>query len=897
MTNENHSIDNISIEKPWSRNPEEILRELDVDPQIGLKEEEAQNRLDKFGPNRLREHKTRSPWAILFDQFKNIIIGLLASAAIAAFALEQTTEGIAILVAIGITTGIGFGMEMQAVKSMAALMKLGENKVKVRRDSEIIEIDAEKIVPGDIVIIEAGDIITADMRIIEASRLQANESALTGESLPVNKSMRKLPNDVELTDRENVLYKGTSITKGSGKAIVLSTGMETELGQISLLVETAEGEQTPLEKRLFKLGHKLVWVTLGISAIIAISGIISGMELFLIIETAIALAVATVPEGLPIVATIALARGMWRMANRNALMKHLAAVETLGSTNIICTDKTGTLTENRLTVREVRLPERKYSFGEKEFTPESEKTCPSPGEDKLLKRAIQASAFCNNASYNPDGDSTGDPLEIALLAAAQCMGFSRSEMIDEMPEEREEAFDPDRKRMAVFNKINGEYVVSVKGAPEVIIEICDKIDLEKNAHEFTDKEKQNWLDANEEMAEEGLRILGIAGKRTDDINDDPYANLNFYGLIGMLDPPRENVRESVDACQAAGIRVIMITGDHPSTARKIGLATGQVDDPKVRVMKGNELAQPDEISDKHKREILETPIFARVNPGHKLDLISYYQHDGAIVCMTGDGVNDAPALKKADIGIAMGKRGTQVAREAADMVLLDDAFSTIVAAIRQGRAIFGNIRKFVVYLMTIHVSEILAVGIPSIISSLPLPILPLQILYLNIITDVFPALALGVGEGEREVMDNPPRDSDEPILTGKHWLSIAGFGALMAIPVMAALIIALNSMGIQQDRAVTISFLTLGFAQLLFVFNMRRPGSNILFNEITRNRWIWGAIILCFSLILAAVYVPFLAKILHLVDPGKNGWLLVGGLNLGFMIISQIIRQFKLGSE
>lgn len=879
--------------RPWARPWREVVRELGVPPDRGLDSGEVKKRRRIHGPNRLREAKRKSAWQVLADQFKSLIILLLALAATLSFAFGEWMEGVAIVVVIAVNGAIGFLTELRAVRSTEALRRLGEVSAKVRREGQIQEVPAQALVPGDIVVVEAGDIVTADLRLIEASKLQADESALTGESLPVGKKTEPVGGDAPLAEQANMLFKGTAVTRGSGEGAVVATGMSTELGRISSLVEEAEEEATPLEKRLDQLGHKLIWATLAIALVVAISGLLAGKELFLMIETAIALAVAAIPEGLPIVATIALARGMWRMARRNALINRLSAVETLGATNIICTDKTGTLTENRMTVARIALASGEVEIsGEGEFTKNGRPI--SPAEEELRK-ALEVGVLCNNASLEPGGanggrEGVGDPLEVALLVAGAQGGINRKRLIEELPEAREDAFDPAVKMMATFHEDDGRYRVAVKGAPESLLEACSGVLTEDGETELDGGDRGRWLERSERMAEEGLRVLGLARKAVDSLDVAPYQGLTFVGLVGLLDPPRREVRRAIDLCQEAGIRVVMVTGDQPVTARNIALATGLIDDEGAEVVQGGRLRSPEELSEEERRHLLHVPIFARVSPKQKLDLIALYQRSGSIVAMTGDGVNDAPALKKAEIGVAMGQRGTQVAREAADMVLKDDAFSTVVAAVAQGRVIFENIRKFVLYLISCNVSEIMAVSLAS-LANAPLPILPLQILFLNLVTDVFPALALGVGEGDPSVMERLPRDPKEPILTRAHWLAIGGYGLAITLSVLGALALALAWLGMEEQQAVTASFLTLAFAQLWHVFNLRDRGSSFLRNDITRNRFVWGALALCSGLLLAAVYLPGLAAVLKVTDPGARGWILVVVMSLIPWAIGQVLNE------
>jgi Ca2+-transporting ATPase len=887
------------IDKPWSRPFKEIIEELNVSPSQGLDEQEVENRRRKYGSNKLQSVRKKSVWRILLDQFKSLIILLLAVASAVSFAFGQWIEGIAIGVAIIINAGIGFFTELKAIRSMEALRRLGGVTVKVLRGGRVSQIPAQDLVPGDIVILEGGDLVAADVRLIEASKLQTDESTLTGESLPVSKSTEPLEQDVPLAERSSMSFKGTAVTRGSGRGVVVATGMHTELGEISSLVDEAEEEITPLEKRLNQLGHKLIWATLVIAALVAAAGILSGKELFLMIETSIALAVAAIPEGLPVVATIALARGMWRMAKRNALINRLAAVETLGATSVIFSDKTGTLTENRMTVTLLALDSNEIeidgdkSKSEKGFFSDGQPV--DPTEHQTLRRALEAGVLCNNASLesdNSEGENkgVGDPMEIALLAAGIKAGIKREKLTAELPEEREEAFDPEVKMMATFHRDKEGYRVAVKGAPEPVLEASASILAEQEEKKIQDEDRKRWLERNQEYARGGLRVLALAEKRVDSTEVDPYKGLTFLGLVGLLDPPRQEVSQAIEECRQAGIKVIMVTGDQPVTALNIGSELSLADSHTTDVIHGNDLKRADQLSGEERQHILQAPIFARVSPKQKLDLIEIHQKNGSVVAMTGDGVNDAPALKKADIGIAMGRRGTEVAREASDMVLKDDSFSTIAAAVAQGRVIFGNIRKFVFYLISCNVSEIMIVALGSVMRT-PLPILPLQILFLNLITDVFPALALGVGEGDPSIMKRKPRDPEEPILSGKHWLSIAGYSATITIAVLGALVLAINGLHMEERQAVTVSFLTLAFAQLWHVFNMRDPGTDFFRNEVTQNRYVWGALALCTALLLIAVYLPILSGVLKIKHPGAKGWLVVLVMSLIPWAVGQVAKS------
>jgi Ca2+-transporting ATPase len=885
------------VSKPWSLPMEEVLAALVIDPHKGLSTGEAARRLARYGPNTLREVKPQSSWAIFINQFRNLIVYFLVAAALLSFFLHDNVEGLAIVAVILINASIGFVTELKGVRSIEALRKLGIVNSRVRRNGVVSEIPAQDLVPGDIIILEGGDIITADLRILSASKLQADESSLTGESVPVSKSSDVLPEKALLAERSNMLFKGTAVTRGSGEAVVAGTGMATELGTISALVHETTDETTPLEKRLNQLGHWLIWVSLGVAALVGVTGIAAGRDIFLMIETGIALAVASIPEGLPIVATIAMARGVWRMARRNALVKDLAAVETLGATTVICTDKTGTLTENRLTAAAIALGDvyLKIDLNAKDganvFTADDGKNI-SPETHQPLLHILEAGVLCNNAELPmaEDGNplqTVGDPLEVALLILGTRFGLTRKILNESLPEEREEAFDSEIKMMATYHRLEHGYRVAAKGAPESILDACKMILTPSGKQELSSRDRKAWLEKNDAMAAAGLRVLALAEKEAGQLDERAYENLVFLGLVGLIDPPRQDVKQVLQECREAGVRVIMATGDQPVTAQAIGYAVGLVQESDALVIHGRDLKPPELLSVKEKKKLIAANLFARVSPRQKLDIIGVQQDNGAIVAMTGDGVNDAPALKKADIGIAMGLRGTQVAREASDMILKDDAFASIVHAVEQGRIIFKNIRSFVVYLLSCNLSEIMTVGLAAVINA-PLPLLPLQILFLNIVTDVFPALALAASEASPDIMKNPPRKKDEPIMNRARWLGVGAYGFLITVAVLGGMAIAMHFFNMEEKEAVTISFLTLAFAQLWHVFNMRDRSSGVFRNAIVSNPFVWGALILCSLLLAATVYVPLMAEVLNVTNPGAKGWLLILGMSLLPLILGQI---------
>ncbi|MDJ0520932.1 MAG: cation-transporting P-type ATPase [Planctomycetota bacterium] len=870
--------DRVGAAAPWSAPAENVLTALGVTREQGLRSAEIRRRRRRHGPNVLRERKPQSAWDLLIHQLRSLIVALLAAAALLSFLFGDTVEAIAIAAVLVINTALGFFAELRAVRSMEALRRLGHVRTRVRRNGAAREVPAAALVPGDIVLLEGGDVVTADLRLVEASRVRADESALTGESVPVGKAVEPAGVDAPLHDRSSMLFKGTAVTRGSAEGVVVATGMATQLGRIAGLVDEAEAEVTPLERRLEALGRKLILLTVGIAILTAVLGILAGEDLVLMIETGVALAVAAIPEGLPIVATIALARGMWRMARRNVLVNRLSAVEVLGAATVIFTDKTGTLTENRLSLASVALHGGDVALDVDDLPP----------LDPALRTALRVGVLCTNAEVRGESNAvTGDPLEVALLEAARRFGLERETLLAEHPEVAEEAFDATSRMMATTHRDGETLLVVVKGAADAVLDVCSRVRTDGGDVEITAETRAAWRERDDALARAGYRVLAAAEKSVS-AAEEPYAGLTLLGLFALLDPPREDVRASVEACTSAGIRIVMVTGDQAGTARNVAHAVGITESEDATVVEGR--AMPATVTGPDAERLRAVSLFARVAPEQKLALIQLHQEAGEIVAMTGDGVNDAPALQKADIGVAMGRRGTQVAREAADMVLKDDAFASIVAAVRHGRIIFGNIRKFVIYLLSCNVSEIMIVTGAALVQA-PLPLLPLQILFLNLVTDVFPALALALGEGDETVMEQPPRPPDEGILGRRHWHAIIGFGALITFAVMLAFVAAFQILGLGRTEAVTISFLTVAFAQLWHVFNVRSPGSSFLRNEVTRNPWVWGALVLCVVLVLLAVYTPALASLLQITPPDAAGWLLVFGASLVPWLVGQLVRR------
>lgn len=857
---------------PHSAEARDLLATLGVAVDTGLDDRQAAERLRRFGPNTIVARKPVSALVLVINQVRSPVVWLLSAAAVLAFYFGETVEGAAIAAVLAINTMIGFFTEIRAVRSIEALRALGRRFARVRRAGQVRTVPAEELVPGDIVLLDGGDAISADLRIVEASHLGADESALTGESVPVDKSAGPAPETARITERHCMLFKGTMVVRGSAAGVVVGTGQNTELGHISRLVEEAEPEQSPLERRLARLSGQLIWAVAILTVVVAALGIRTGQDTFLMIEAAIALAVAAVPEGLPIVATLALARGMWRMARQNALVERLSAVETLGATTVILSDKTGTLTENRMTVRRIWVAPGETAVGGK----------PGASGDPLVTRLLEVAVMCNDAALGEKGTAdSGDPMEIALLQAGEAAGLRQHELAESRPVVRKHAFETAHKMMATVHRDADHYVFAVKGAPEATLNACSRTLSETGEAPMDETMRRLWAGRAGELAHQGMRVLGCAGKTEADAEAAPYDGLTFLGLLGLEDPARADVPDAIRDCRAAGIDVVMVTGDHAATAQSIARAVG-LGERAARIAEGPEIERL--INGPHD-ELRQVGIFARVSPAEKIALVRAYQKAGDIVAMTGDGVNDAPALKQADIGVAMGMRGTDVAREAAAIILLDDAFPTIVRAIREGRVIFGNIRRFASYLLSCNLTEVLVVG-AAIAATLPLPLLPLQILYLNLVTDIFPAFALAMGEGERDVLERPPRNPKEGILGRPQWITIVLHSLVMAAATFLALGLA-HLAGLDSGAMVTTTFLTIAFAQLWHVFNMRRVGSRLFINEVTRNPWVWAALALCVALLALPPYWPPAAEVLHLVPPTAPMWGIVMASSLSSLLLIQ----------
>ncbi len=877
---------------PHSSTAAEVAKAQGIDRALGLTAAEIEDRRHQHGANILKAHPPANTLWLLLKQFMSPIVYLLLGAAGFALLVAQTSEFVAILAVLVINAGIGFFTELRAVRSMEALRQLATRSVVVRREGRIETIPAEQLVRGDIVIIDAGDVIAADMRIVSSANLASDESALTGESLPVAKDIHPVAPDTLLADRTCMLFKGCAITRGTGEAIVTGTGMDTELGRISRLVEQSVPERSTLERQLEVLSRHLIWVTILIAAAVGTVGMLAGQDVPLMVETSVALAVAAIPEGLPIVATLALARGMLRMAKHNALIERLSAVETLGSTTVIMTDKTGTLTENRMHVDRVVTSDGELDFdrGIGRFSMAGHDV--SGASNDGLRNLLVHACLCNNASLGQSRQaSSGDPMEVSLLEAASTDGIERSTLLTSCPEVAEHAFDAATRMMATIHKCGRNYTVAVKGAPEAVLECVNRVSSKNRSVPFDRRQRRHWKDVCEVLAAQGLRLLAIAGRTTSRPAMPPYEDLTLLGVVAFQDPPRADVASAIADARRAGINVIMITGDHAATARHISQAIGLAPQGFTTVA-ASELKTFSEMSETEKARTRSAHVFSRVTPEQKLDLITLHQQAGEVVAMTGDGVNDAPALRKADIGIAMGVRGTEVAREAADMVLRDDAFSTIVQAIREGRIIYTNIRRFTTYLLSCNLSEILIVGL-AVLVGLPLPLLPLQILFLNLVTDVFPAFALGTIAADRNVLSRPPKPPSEPILTRSQWLTIIAGGSVIAATTLSSMVVATIILHLRGDAVTTMCFFTLALAQLWHVFNMRNWRVGLIFNQITRNTYVWLAIALCLITLTVAALQPDIAGALRLTPLPGNAWSVIFALSLIPVLVRELAAAGK----
>ena len=834
---------------------EQAANELGTDPTTGLSAEAVASRLAQYGPNAIEEHAQRSVLRTLLEQFSDFMILVLIAAAVVSGIIGDVADTIAIIVIVILNAAIGFVQELRAQRAIAALKKMAATSAQVVRDGQTQQIAAGDLVPGDIVVMEAGNIVPADLRLIETAHCKINEAALTGESETSDKETLALDNpDLALGERSNMAFKGTIMTYGRARALAVTTGMQTEIGRIATLLE-ADGETlTPLQRRLAQFGKRLAVAILAICALIFVVGLLRGEPPLLMLLTAVSLAVAAIPEALPAVVTISLAFGAHRMVHENALIRRLPAVETLGSVTWICSDKTGTLTQNRMRVEEI--------YADSKLLPIAD----VPHENEPYVSLLRALALSNDAeqktadsdrndSYNTD-EIIGDPTEVALFQAAAEAGYDKAELQTQSPRVMEVPFDSERKRMTTVHEQDGAFISYTKGGPEAVLPLCDNV---LTVQGLTPVDRDAILRQAEQMANAGLRVLAFACRdwpAQPDSDDAEHIEqgLTLLALAGLHDPPREEAARAIELCKTAGITPVMITGDHPATARAIAKELN-IFEADGRVVTGQELHKiPDT---EFEKEIRDLRVYARVDPAQKIRIVRALQEAGEIVAMTGDGVNDAPALKRADIGVAMGKGGTDVAREASSLVLLDDNFATIVSAVRAGRRIYDNIRKFIRYTMTSNSGEILTIVLAPFLG-LPIPLLPIHILWINLVTDGLPGLALASEPAEKNVMHRPPRPPEEGVFAHGMWQHMIWVGLLMAGVCLSIQAWALNA---GSEHWQTMVFTVLTLSQIGQVMALRSEDQSLFSLGLFTNKPLLGAVVLTIILQMATIYVPQLNPI------------------------------------
>jgi Ca2+-transporting ATPase len=856
----------------YNKSVEDAYKALNTSKE-GLSAAEVEKRLNEFGKNELTEGDKVTMLQKFFNQFKDLMIIILIVASVISGLVGELSDTFIILAVVLLNAVIGVLQEAKAEKALEALKKMSLPFAKVKRDGVVSSIKSEEIVPGDIVILDAGDFVPADLRLTEVSSLKIEESALTGESVPTEKSNAIITEEnIVLNDMKNIAFSGTSVVYGRGEGVVISTGMKTEVGKIATLIHSVEDEQTPLQKNIAKTSKIITIGILIIAAITFIAGLLRGKEVIDMFMMAISLSVAAIPEGLPAIITIVLAIGVQKMAKENAIIRKLSAVETLGCTEIICTDKTGTLTQNRMTVREV--------FTEGEFK----------AKETLSKEFIAYMVLCNDTRFSVDAGepvSIGDPTENALVNYGFYLGHDKNELEVKHPRVFDLPFDSERKMMSVVNVFDGKQIAITKGAPDVLIQFCTHIYKNGEVFEIQESDHEQLKAANKKLAEQALRVLALAYKPIsgEAEYDTIEQKLIFMGLVGMIDPPREEVKGAVASCFKAGIRTIMITGDHQDTAFAIAKELGITQDPEA-VLTGSALNLiPDDVFEK---TVDQYAVYARVSPEHKLKIVKAWKKKGKIVAMTGDGVNDAPALKVSDIGIGMGITGTDVTKSVSNMILADDNFATIVVAVEEGRHIYGNITKAIQFLLSCNLGEVLVVFIATMCGWTAL--FPVQLLWINLVTDTLPALALGVDKTKVSVMKEKPRLSSDSIFSNGVGFSIVYQGILEGTLTLGAFIYALNMYG--QEVAITVAFMSLALVQLAHSMNVRSNSESIFKLGITANKSLIAAILISAMFQISTVLITPLNKVFKIVPLNGEQWLLVASVAFGMIAIVEVIKIF-----
>ncbi|WP_298653940.1 calcium-translocating P-type ATPase, PMCA-type [uncultured Proteiniphilum sp.] len=874
---------------------EEVLQQFEVSSDKGLSDDEVKERLTRYGPNQLESRKQKSLLMIFFEQFKSIMVVILLAAAILSGMIgvmegEGLVEAFVILAILVINAVIGTVQEKKAQSSLEALNKMSSPHSKVLRGGQVTEITSTEIVPGDVVVLDTGDIIPADLRLIEAVNMKVQESALTGESVPVEKSDDLLETkELPLGDRNNMAFSTSTVTYGRGKGIVVGTGMQTEVGKIAHMLQNTQETETPMSKRLGQLGKVLGYVALGICAFIFIIGILYGNNWLEMLMMAVSLAVAAIPEGLQIVSTIVLAIGVQRLVKLNAIVRTLPSVETLGSTTVICSDKTGTLTQNKMTVVEGWAGGNRIDF----------RNPPLPGElDSDERMLLESSLLCTDAHLKRlsgvEHEAAGDPTEIAIVDAALALKMDKNELESRFPRVDEVPFDSERKRMSTINRMeNGKFRINLKGGLDEVLAVSTHILMHGVVRSVTEEDRETIKEENHRMAQSALRVLAVAYKDIDAVPTEVDVetvekDLVFTGLLGMIDPARPEVVEAVNKCRTAGIRPVMITGDHKVTAVAIAGEIGIYGEGDKAVT-GSDL---EEMDDKVLYNDVDAySVYARVAPEHKVRIVKAWQSHGDIVAMTGDGVNDAPALKQADIGVSMGVVGTEVAKEASDVILTDDNFATIVSAVEEGRRIYDNILKAIQFLLSANVGEVLLIFIAS-IANIGNPLTPILILWINLVTDSLPALALSMDPGGHDIMTRKPRDPKQGFFTkGMIW-RIGYQGATVGLISLAAYLIGFKDGG--QPLGQTMAFAVLGFSQLLHVRNLHSNKHSSFRTGIFSNKSLLGAIFLSGLLLLTVLVIPGVTDIFGVTAMDATHWLYVGLLSLVPIVVVELIKLMKI---
>ena len=868
---------------PWfDQSVPAVLRELKASAEQGLTSEEAKNRLQQYGPNSIEEAHHVSLLRIFLEQFTSPIVWILLAAMLISGFVQEWTDFSVIAAIVIINAVLGTIQEYRAEEAIEALQKMVSLKARVLREGKVVEIDASELVPGDIVLLETGDKVPADGRLIEAMNLATQEAALTGESTPVHKQIEPLRDHVAVADQHDMAFSGTLVTNGHGRGVVVATGMQTEIGKIAKLIKETEHESTPLQKKLDSLSKLLGVLVMVIAAVVFVAGVLHGLPMFEMFLAAVALAVAAIPEGLPAVVTVALAIGVQRMAKRNAVIRKLPSVETLGACTVICSDKTGTLTHNQMTVRAVYANQESTAVSGAGYSPIG-KFMKDPQQFKML---LTIGVLNNNAKVEKEGNDwkvIGDPTEAALIVSARKAKIDVDKALAKFPRIKEIEFTSERKLMTTVHKTGGDLLVCTKGAPEVLVRLCTKQLVNGKLGRFSKADADKVLSASDTYANKALRVLGFAYKEiSPGTKGKIEEDLIFAGLQAMIDPPRPDVKEAIEKCKTAGIKVVMITGDHLSTAKAIARELGIAG----KAINGIELEHIPDLES----QIEEIGIYARVNPAHKIRIVEAFQKRGHVVAMTGDGVNDAPALKKADIGIAMGITGTDVAKEASVMVLADDNFTSIVRAIEEGRTIFDNITKFVEYLLSSNMGEVLTLFL-GIMLGWPLPVTALMILWINLVTDGAPALALGVDPEEPGVMQRPPRKVQENIVNKSRGIMMLLIGVIMTLGTL--FVFDWYDPDVQLVKAQTMAFTTLMLFQMFNVLNQRSEHKSLFAVGVFKNHWLWLAILASVALQFLVVYIPFLQDLFGTAALSAKDWGITIAVSASVLVFGEIVKMIR----